>query len=195
MLLNILTHFLRQTKARFDPLPGWDCGIWYVFSVTGVNTCACFFFSHHRAWLTSPRVRWIPETPQVNLFSGDRPSIRDFTFFATTAACAAPGLPAFCTPVSAISPTPKRLGYLSSRNCMVGLTRIKPLSGLIRDPVSDGHRSWTRLLFGVWPVARMTKSDLSFVPLVSSTSTFSTSLVNPSGGITTREPVMSLLFS
>lgn len=70
--------------------------------------------------------------------------------------------------------------------------RMKPLSGLRRDSPEVG-RSVMRVLFGVWPVARMTKSywEGSAVPSVRWTGN---GVVdgNPVSGTLIREPVMNL---
>lgn len=75
---------------------------------------------------------------------------------------------------------------------MVGLTRMNPLSGLISESGREGGKSLRRPLFGVWPVARMTNCVDTSVPFVSWTLNMLPSLRNPLGGITMREPVMSL---
>lgn len=127
--------------------------------------------------------------------SGVRPSINAWIFFATTAACAAPGLAALRTPVSAISPTANRFGYLGSWNCIVGRILMKPLSGFIIGADVDGGKSLTRPLLGVWPVAMITKSVLSSLPLVNWTVNWLPVLGNPFGGIWMRVPVISLFRS
>ncbi len=71
---------------------------------------------------------------------------------------------------------------------------MKPLSGLRRDsPEVVVGRSDMRALFGVWPVARMTKSyfEGSAVPSVRWTGN---GVVdgNPASGTLIREPVMNL---
>lgn len=73
---------------------------------------------------------------------------------------------------------------------------MNPLSGFVMEVDVEGGRSLTMLLFGVWPVAMITKSVESSVPLVSWTVNGVPLFGNPFGGIVMREPVTSLkLFS
>ena len=69
---------------------------------------------------------------------------------------------------------------------------MNPLSGLIKEPGAEGARSLTRLLFGVWPVAKMTSSVDNFAPFVRWISNMLPSFGNPPAGITTRVRVISL---
>lgn len=118
-------------------------------------------------------------------------------FLTTVAACAAPGLAALRSPVSAMSPTAKKCGYFSSRNCIVGRMRTNPLEGLRSPEEGDEEgRPERRSLLGVWPVARMTKSycEGRTVPSVSWTVKGAV-CGKPDSGTFTREPVMNLIFT
>lgn len=121
-----------------------------------------------------------------------RPSIKAWIFLATTPACTEPGRAAFCAPVSAMSPTAKMFEKRSSCSCKVGRTRINPLSGLINDPELEEVKLVKRSLLGRWPVARMTNSVETLLPLVSSTSNGFPLVGNPSGGTLARAPTISL---
>lgn len=69
---------------------------------------------------------------------------------------------------------------------------MNPLSGFAMEVDVEGGRPLTMLLFGVWPVAIITKSVESSVPLVSWTVNGVLFFGNPFGGIAMREPVTSL---
>lgn len=74
--------------------------------------------------------------------------------------------------------------------------RMNPLSGFVMEVDVEGGRSLMMLLLGVWPVAMITKSVESSVPLVSWTVNGVPLFGNPFGGMAMREPVISLkLFS
>lgn len=73
---------------------------------------------------------------------------------------------------------------------------MNPLSGFVMEVDVEGGRPLTMPLFGIWPVAMITKSVESSVPLVSWTVNGVPLSGNPFGGIAMREPVISLkLFS
>lgn len=69
---------------------------------------------------------------------------------------------------------------------------MKPLSGLMRESGEEAGRDLMRSLLGFWPVARMTNSVESSVPLFSWTVKGVPLLGKPVSGTTMRAPVTRL---